>query len=64
MITTHRILKVLILCCTGEKLFKFYWFDAYEDSYAQPGNAFSFFFLERYSLKGAPLCKLGNILSV
>ena len=39
----YRILKVPILCCTGEKLFKFYWFDAYEDSYAQPGNAFSCF---------------------
>ncbi|CAB4015724.1 Hypothetical predicted protein, partial [Paramuricea clavata] len=26
----------------GEKLFKMYWFDAYEDSYAQPGTVFVF----------------------
>ncbi|XP_028403714.1 DNA polymerase alpha catalytic subunit-like [Dendronephthya gigantea] len=26
----------------GENVFKFYWFDAYEDSYAQPGTIFMF----------------------
>ncbi len=36
-------IKVPILRCAGEKVFKFYWFDAYEDSFSQPGSIFNRF---------------------
>jgi len=36
-----RIIFFYVLTISGEKVLKFFWFDAYEDRFKQPGNKLS-----------------------